>query len=100
MAPPTIAVFTKNRLNPAYDAAREAWTCAGARRMIAQTCDHAEQRIRFPLEIECGLTDRWQVDASWAGYAEFHENPFGNLRTARASIGTKYSFMNIAKSRA
>ena len=52
-----------------------------------------------PFSIEYGLTNRWQVEAGWDGYTQFHQSPFSHLRTARLSIGTKYSFMNIAKSR-
>jgi len=54
----------------------------------------------MPLAIEYGLTDRWQIEGSWDGYTQFHQNPFRHLRSARASVGTKYSFMNIAGSRA
>ena len=54
----------------------------------------------MPLSIEYGLTDRWQIEGSWDGYTQFHQNPFRHLRSARASVGTKYSFMNIAGSRA
>lgn len=54
-----------------------------------------ERSALIPLSIEYGLTDRWQVGAGWDGYTQFHDSPFGNLRSARASIGTKYSVMNI-----
>lgn len=54
----------------------------------------------MPLSIEYGLTDRWQIEGSWDGYTQFHQNPFRQLRSARASVGTKYSFMNVAGSRA
>ncbi|HSJ41055.1 MAG TPA: hypothetical protein VK955_08385, partial [Xanthobacteraceae bacterium] len=53
----------------------------------------------MPLSIEYGVTNRWQVEAQWAGYAHFHQSPFDDLRSAKISVGTKYSFMNIAHSR-
>jgi hypothetical protein len=53
----------------------------------------------MPFSIEYGLTNRWQVEAQWAGYARFHQSPFDDLRSARLTFGTKYSFMNIAHSR-
>ncbi len=53
-----------------------------------------------PVSIEYGLTDRWQIEAAWDGYTQFHQNPLRHLRSARASLGTKYSFMNLAHSRA
>jgi hypothetical protein len=53
----------------------------------------------MPFTIEYGLTDRWQIEAGWDGYTHFHSAPFRRLRTARLSLGTKYSLMNIAHSR-
>lgn len=53
----------------------------------------------MPFTIEYGLSNRWQIEASWDGYTQFHKSPFKHMRTARFSIGTKYSFMNIAHSR-
>lgn len=50
----------------------------------------------MPLSIEYGITNRWQVEASWDGYTQFHSAPFAHLRSARKSIGAKYAFMNIA----
>jgi hypothetical protein len=52
----------------------------------------------MPLAIEYGLSDRWQIEAGWDGYTQFQRSSFKNLRTARVSIGTKYSLMNIAHS--
>jgi hypothetical protein len=52
----------------------------------------------MPLAVEYGLTDRWQIEAGWDGYTQFERAPFRRLRTARVSIGTKYSLMNIAHS--
>ena len=51
-----------------------------------------------PFSIELGLTDRWQLQAGWDGYTHFHSAPFKQMRTARFSVGTKYSLMNIAGS--
>jgi hypothetical protein len=52
----------------------------------------------MPLGIEYGLTNHWQIEAGWDGYTQFHRSPFKHMHTARASIGTKYSWMNIAGS--
>jgi hypothetical protein len=52
-----------------------------------------------PFAVEYGLTDRWQIEAGWDGYTQFRAAPFKHMRTARFSIGTKYSVMNIAHSR-
>ena len=52
----------------------------------------------LPLAIEYGLTNRWQIEAGWDGYTQFHRSPVTHLRTARFSVGTKYSVMNIAHS--
>jgi hypothetical protein len=52
--------------------------------------------VLMPLNIEYGLSDRWQVEAGWDGYTQAGGSP---LRTGRVSVGTKYSFMNIAHSR-
>jgi len=51
------------------------------------------------LEMEFGLTDRWQIQGRWDGYTQFHDSPFNRLQTARVTLGTKYSFMHIAHSR-
>jgi hypothetical protein len=54
----------------------------------------------MPLAIEYGLTDRWQIEAGWDGYTQAARSaPITHLRTARVSLGTKYSLMNIAHSR-
>jgi hypothetical protein len=57
----------------------------------------SDSSVLMPLTVEYGLTDRWQIEAGWAGYTQ--RSPLKDLRTARASIGTKYSLMNIAHSR-
>jgi len=51
-----------------------------------------------PISIEYGLTDKWQIEAGWDGYSRFTNDPFRRARTERISIGTKYSWMNIAHS--
>lgn len=48
-----------------------------------------------PFSIEFGISDRLQVEAAWDGYSHFHASPLGHLRTARTSVGAKYSVMNI-----
>ena len=48
-----------------------------------------------PFSIEYGLTDNWQIEAGWDAYTEFNRSTVTQLRTARFSLGTKYSFMNI-----
>jgi hypothetical protein len=58
----------------------------------------AQPATLLPIAIEYGLTDRWQIEMGWDGYAQSSEWPFKHLRTARLSIGTKYSVMNIGHS--
>jgi len=58
-----------------------------------------EQSSLLPFSVEYGITDRWQIEGGWDGYSPAHSLPFQDLRSARFSIGTKYSFMNIARSR-
>lgn len=50
-----------------------------------------------PLSIEYGLTNRWQVEAGWNGYRQT-ASLLSRYRTESVSVGTKYSFMNIAHS--
>jgi len=64
--------------------------------LIDQSRD--DRAALVPFTVEYGLTDRWQIEAEWAGFTQFHESPLANLKTARTSIGTKYSFMNIGGS--
>ena len=52
-----------------------------------------------PFAVEYGITDRWQVEAGWDSYSKGESSPFSDLHTARLSLGTKYSLMNIAHSR-
>ena len=52
-----------------------------------------------PFAVEYGLTNRWQIEAGWDGFTHFRTAPLKQLRTARLSLGTKYSFMRIAGSR-
>jgi hypothetical protein len=57
----------------------------------------SEEAGLLPVSFELGLTDRWQVEAGWAGYASTLQSPM-DFQTARYSIGTKYSFMDIGHS--
>lgn len=50
-----------------------------------------------PVSIEYGLTNRWQVQAGWNGYGR-NASLLSRYRTESVSMGTKYSFMNIAHS--
>jgi hypothetical protein len=50
-----------------------------------------------PVSIEYGVTNRWQVEASWNGYRR-NASLLTRYRTESVSVGTKYSFMNIAHS--
>ena len=52
-----------------------------------------------PFSVEYGLTNRWQIQGGWAGYARLQTGVAKRLRTARFSIGTKYSLMNMFGSR-
>jgi hypothetical protein len=56
----------------------------------------ADQSALVPFTIEYGLTDRWQIEAGWDGYSRDHATPLQGLTSARLSVGTKYSLMNIA----
>ncbi len=58
----------------------------------------AEYAALVPFSIEYGLTNSWQIEAGWDGYTQFHSAPFKQLHTARFSVGTKYSLMNIGGS--
>jgi hypothetical protein len=49
----------------------------------------------LPLAVEYGLTDRWQVEGSWEGYTRHGAVGHLPLRTARVSVGTKYSVKNV-----
>lgn len=51
-----------------------------------------------PFSIEYGLTNRWQIQAGWDGYSQAPHDPLRHLRSARFSVGTKYSLMHIAHS--
>jgi hypothetical protein len=50
-----------------------------------------------PFTIEYGVTGRWQVEAEWRGYRQ-HAAMISPYKTEGLSLGTKYSFMNIAHS--
>jgi hypothetical protein len=49
----------------------------------------------FPIEIEYGLTDAWQVGLEWGTYSRVrHKDALSSGRGSLA-LATKYSFMNI-----
>jgi hypothetical protein len=53
--------------------------------------------VQVPVSLEYGITDRWQISAQWDGLNSIHPvlgRPL--LRSGDLSIGTKYSFMNVA----
>ena len=56
-----------------------------------------ERGTLMPVSIEYGITGRWQIDAGWDGFTQFHTSPLHNLQTARFSVGTKYSLLNIGQ---
>lgn len=53
--------------------------------------------VQLPVSFEYGITDRWEVDIQWDGFNRIHPS-FGSSLTGTGdlSIGTKYSFMNVA----
>jgi hypothetical protein len=53
--------------------------------------------VQVPASLEYGITDRWQVDLQWDGVTGIH-SPFGSslVGTGDLSIGTMFSFMNVA----
>jgi hypothetical protein len=55
--------------------------------------------VLVPFSVEYGLTGRWQIQGGWDGYERLQEGVATRLRTARFSIGTKYSLMHVAGSR-
>ena len=57
----------------------------------------SERAAIFPATVELGLTDHWQIEASWSGYAASFHSP-SDVQTSGYSFGTKYSFMNIGHS--
>lgn len=59
---------------------------------------HANHAAVFEGSVEYGLTSRWQIEASWSGYTAAPRSILDDLGSSRGSIGTKYSFMNIAHS--
>ncbi len=55
--------------------------------------------FQTPVDLEYGVTDRWQVEIEWD--AQRRRTEIGERATRGAgdfSIGTQYSFMNIARS--
>lgn len=53
----------------------------------------------LPLSIEYGLTDAWQLELAWQIFILNHSsNGENNYGIGDLSIGSKYSFLNIAQS--
>jgi hypothetical protein len=51
--------------------------------------------VLVPFSFEYGLTGRWQIQAGWDSYGRLQTGVAPRLRTARFSLGTKYSLMNM-----
>jgi hypothetical protein len=66
--------------------------------LLDRTRSRSDKSALMPLSVEYGLTNHWQIQAGWDGHTQFHRSPFKHMRTARVSVGTKYSLMNIAHS--
>ena len=49
----------------------------------------------FPLEVEFGLTDAWQVGLEWGTYSRVRSGDAVSSGRGGLAVGTKYSFMNI-----
>ena len=49
----------------------------------------------FPLEVEFGLTDAWQVGLEWGTYSRVRRGDAVSSGRGGLAVGTKYSFMNI-----
>lgn len=55
--------------------------------------------LAFPLEVEFGLTDAWQVGLEWGTYSRVRTGDAVSSGRGALAVGTKYSFMNISGSR-
>jgi hypothetical protein len=51
--------------------------------------------LAFPLEVEFGLTDAWQVGLEWGTYSRVTKGDAVSSGRGGLAVGTKYSFMNI-----
>jgi hypothetical protein len=49
----------------------------------------------FPLEVEFGLTDAWQVGLEWGTYSRVRNGDAVSSGRGGLAVGTKYSFMHI-----
>ena len=59
----------------------------------------AARSLEFPLGIEYGLTDKWQVELEWSALNRVSSAGESAVESGRPSIGSQYSFMNILGSR-
>jgi hypothetical protein len=59
----------------------------------------AAKSLEFPLGVEYGLTDKWQVELEWSALHRVSSAGESAVESGRPSIGTQYSFMNIGGSR-
>jgi len=59
----------------------------------------SEQLLEFPITLEYGITDSWQLELEWVAYARiFPEDDRNKNGIGDLELGTKYSFMNIGGS--
>ena len=58
--------------------------------------DHSS--LQTPLNLEYGITDRWQIEIEWDALSRRTEGKATTRGRGDLSIGTQYSFMNIRRS--
>jgi hypothetical protein len=51
--------------------------------------------LAFPVEVEFGLTDAWQVGLEWGAHSRVRRGDAVSSGRGALAVGTKYSFMNI-----
>ena len=51
--------------------------------------------LGFPVEVEFGLTDAWQVGLEWGTHSRVRRGDAVSSGRGGLAVGTKYSFMNI-----
>lgn len=55
--------------------------------------------LESPLNLEYGITDRWQIDIEWSAMSRHTKTGAATTRgSGDLSIGTQYSFMNMRRS--
>lgn len=59
-----------------------------------------ERTTDFPVRLEYGITNRWQIEVEWNTFTRRRSADSGEKEksTGDVSISTKYSFLNIKKS--